>query len=428
MASKPLRFLHAANLQLDCPLRGTGPLDDEIREVVDTATLTAFDRVVSTAIDKDVDALLVTGNTFDASYPSLAADVAMRDGFSRLAERQIPVFVTPGELDPAAAWLDHPKLTDNVTIFTDDEEAPVDLTDRGRLVATFLPVTADSSIEPQELSNILGGRTNSKGDRPFIVGLLLTDRSTEHSDRIKFSPNRFAALDWLACPAGTRTDSLPLTDGHIHKQAAPQGLTALDVGTHGVTLLEVDSQRKTRRTSIPLAPVRWERLIQPIDGVKSRDDLLERMLAQLERLPDFKGEQVRIVHWQLDRTSGDAHGWDSDVTATELATSLTELSDQPDGLRYVHRVRAVEPDLTLIEPGHREVLTEFLLSLERHPDVDPATRSKWFADARVADVLTAGRWEHWTESTGAAEIKGRAQKLGWKWFSTIGKKSATGGS
>lgn len=422
MAAKPLRFLHAANLRLDVPLRGTGDVEDEIREIVQSATLTAFDRVVSTAIDKDVDALLITGNSFDASDASLAAEVTMRDGFSRLAERHIPVFVTPGQIDPAAAWSELPRLPDNVTVFTDVDETPVDLTDHGHLLATLLPVTAETAIAPQELDDIIRGRTNSRGDRPFVIGMLLTDRVTTHHDRHTLSPARFAALDWLVCPAGTNTGSLPLTDGHIHSQASPQGINTSESGAHGVTLLEVDSHHKTRQIPIPLAPVRWERIIQPIDGARCRDDLLERMLAQLERLPDFKGELVRIVDWTLNRTSGDANGWETDAAARELAIALTELSDQPDGLRYVHHVQAVEPDLTLVEAAHREVLTELLLSLELRSSIDRDAFSKWIADAKVGNVLTAGRWERWVDAISPEQVKVRARELSWKWFASVGKK------
>ncbi len=420
MAAKPLRFLHAANLQLDCPLHGTGPLSDEIREIVETATLVAFDRLIAIAIEKDVDALLITGNTFDANYASLAAEVAMREGFGRLADRHIPVFLTPGQLDPASAWHELPRLPDNVTVFTTTDDAAVDLTDHGHLLATLFPVTTDISIDPEELTNILGGRTNPKGDRPFVIGLLLPDPLT--SKKAKLKQNRFSALDWLVCCTGTDTDSLPLTDGLVHSQAAPQGLSPNETGARGVMLLEVDSQRKTKRTLLSLAPVRWEQISQPIDGVRSRDDLLERMLAQLERLPNFKGELVRIILWQLDRVSGEAKGWESDSVAIELGETLTELSDQPDGLRYVHRVRAIEPDLTLIEPAHREVLTEYLLALERGAPSNQTVFAKWLADARVGDVLKAGRWEKWTESISPAQVTERAQQLGWKWFTTIGKK------
>lgn len=422
MAAKPLRLLHAANLRLDCPLQGLGTLHDEIREIVETATLTAFERLITVAIEKDVDALLITGNTFDATYASLAAEVALRDGFARLDDRQIPVLVTPGEMDPVSAWLELPRLPSNVTIFTDVEEDPVDLTDRGHLLATFLPVASDSSVEPAELLNILGGRTNRSGERPFVVGMLLPDRATGRQTHAKLVPAQFAALDWLVCAAGTETHSLPLTDAHVHAQAAAQGAGLAECGPHGATLLEVDSHRKTKKSLITLASVRWERLTQTIDHSRNRDDLLERMLSQLERLTPVKGELLRIVDWQLDRTSGDANGWEADAAAKELTEALTELSDHPDGIRYVHRVHAVEPDLTLIEPAHREVLTEYLLALERRAPSGPGVFTKWLADAKVGDVLKAGRYEQWTEAVVPEEVTDLAQQLGWKWMTAIGKK------
>lgn len=422
MASRPLRLLHAANLQLDFPLQGVGPVNDDIREVVDGATLIAYDRMVTTAIDKDVDGVLITGNTFDATYPSLAAEVAMREGFERLGERNIPVFIAPGQTDPASAWLDMPRLPDNVTVFTDVSDPPVDLTDHGHLLAALVPVTSSSSIDPEELSNILRGRKTSKGDRPFVVGLLLPEASSGHRENSKQNASRFAALDWLVCAAGIDGDLLPLTDGKVHAQIATQGLSRTDTGVRGVTLLEVDSNRKQKQTLVPTAPIRWESFVQKIDGAKGRDELLERMLGQLEKLPSLKGEQVRFIHWKLDRTTGDSHGWEADSAAKELADALTDLSDQPDGLRYVHRVEALEPDLTLIEPAHREVLTEYLLALERRAPANQSVFMKWVTDARVGDVLNSGRWEHWTESISPKEVTERAQQLGWKWFTMVGKK------
>ncbi|WP_010585402.1 metallophosphoesterase family protein [Schlesneria paludicola] len=422
MSAKSFRLLHAANLQLDCPLRGAGLQNDEIRDILDAATLTAFERIVTIAIEKDVDGVLITGNTFDASFASLAAEVAMREGFSRLADHNIPVFITPGEMDPDAAWLDLPRLPDNVTLFTDVTDPPVDLTSHGHLLATLFPVTATTSIEPEELANILGGRTTSKGNRPFVVGMLLSGSAGGPKDARKSKQNRFAALDWVVCHEGTNADSLPLTDGHAHMQSAPQGLDRSETGARGVTLLEVDSARKTKLTKIPVAPVRWETIVQPIDHVKDREALLERMLGQLERLPNFHGELVRIIDWKLDRTSGEANGWESDTAAKELGEALTELSDQPDGLRYVHRVSALEPDLTLIEPAHREVLTEYLLALERRAPSKQADFAKWIAEARVGDLVNSGRWEQWSESLQPQQVTERAQQLGWKWFATIGKK------
>ena len=70
MAVKPLRMLHAANLRLDCPLQHITALQEDVRDIVENASLAVFDRLVSLAIERDVDALLITGNSFDASVAS----------------------------------------------------------------------------------------------------------------------------------------------------------------------------------------------------------------------------------------------------------------------------------------------------------------------------------------------------------------------
>ncbi|WP_397571305.1 exonuclease SbcCD subunit D [Schlesneria sp. T3-172] len=420
--TKPLRLIHAANLQLDCPLRGPGTLNEDVREIVELATITAFDRIIAKCLEKDVEGLLITGNTFDAGYPSLAAEVALREGFTRLAERQIPVFVTPGRMDPATAWQEIPTLPENVNLLLEPREAPVELIDKGRLLALLLPVTPETSIEPEELTRLLGDRGDPQSGRPLVVGMLISDRSTDRRDRPRPSTTRFAALDCLLCPAGTDTESLPLIDGHVLAQAAPQGMSASETGIRGVTLLEVDGQKKTKQIAIPTAPVRWESLVQLVDHVNSRDDLLERMVAQLERLPLIEGENVRIIDWKLDRESGDARGWETDAMAADLASALTELTDQYEGLRYVHRVRPLELDLTIIEPAHREVLTEYLLALERRAPANPQAFSRWITEARVEEVLKSTRWEEWAEAIPTEQVTQLAQQLGWKWCSNIGKK------
>lgn len=416
MAAKPLRLLHTANLRLDCPLQQFGNWTDEQRQILENATFVAFERLISLAIERDVDALLITGNSFEASAASLSAEVALRNGFERLDEQSIPVFVTPGSLDPADAWLDIPALPGNVTLLTDAEEPPIDLMDRGRLMATLVAVSPESSVAPQELDNILEERAH-RPDRPFMVGLGLPRQ------RVTGSHGKFAALDWLACAANhSGDDDLPLTDGIVNAQAGPQGLSIGETGPRGATILEVDAQRRTRQINVPLGPVRWERLSQSLDRVASRDDLLERMMAAVERLASPAGELLRIIHWTLDRTTGETRGWEMESAAQDLAASLTELTDQSGGLRYIHQIQPMDPDLSLIEPAHRELLTEYLLALDRRSPVERAAFTRWLTEARLSEIFKSNRWEAWMDQVDTAAIAERAQQLGWHWFATIGKR------
>jgi exonuclease SbcD len=419
MAMKPLRLLHAANLRLDCPLQQFGTWSDEIRDLMESATLLAFDRLVSLAIERDVDALLITGNTFDSFVASLAAEVALRSGFERLNERDIPVFVTPGPLDPIAAWNDLPSLPENVTILANPDEPPIDLTDRGRVIATIVPVTADSTVDPHELDNILASRSGQGTERSFVIGMALPMNEPLPAN----AAARYSALDWLACASGDNFAAhLPLTDGTENPQDGPQGLSINEAGPRGATLLEVDSQRRVKQSLIPLSPIRWEQITQSLDRVSSRDDLLERMLSAVERLSTPPGELMRIIHWKLDRTTGETRGWEMESAIQELAAALTELTDQSNGLRYIHQIQPLEPDLSLIEPAHRELLTEYLLALDRRSPVEHAAMEKWLSDARLNEVLKTNRWEMWADSVDPETVAERAQQLGWQWFATIGKR------
>jgi hypothetical protein len=73
----PLRFVHVANLRLDAPLSPPCAVADDVRAILEEATATAFERTVTAAIEQNADALIITGNTFDASANSLAADVTL---------------------------------------------------------------------------------------------------------------------------------------------------------------------------------------------------------------------------------------------------------------------------------------------------------------------------------------------------------------
>ena len=46
MAAKPLRLLHAANLRLDCPLQQFGTWSDGVRDLLESATFIAFERLI----------------------------------------------------------------------------------------------------------------------------------------------------------------------------------------------------------------------------------------------------------------------------------------------------------------------------------------------------------------------------------------------
>ena len=64
------KILHTADIHLDSPLRSLAMRDEALKEKVQTATRTAFSRVVDAAIEEGAAALLISGDLFDGAARS----------------------------------------------------------------------------------------------------------------------------------------------------------------------------------------------------------------------------------------------------------------------------------------------------------------------------------------------------------------------
>lgn len=360
MPGRALRLLHAANLRLDAALSASGEVPDELQTILDEATSRAFSQIVTSAIDHDVDALIITGNTFDAAEGSLSAETTLHRELRRLDEHGLPVFITPGFLDPAAAWQEIPSLPDNVTVFLKGNEAGVELTEQGRKLATILPMSPHTGVEAPELERLrmAGALENQRG---ITIGLWLPDVSAHQTTSAGFS-----SVAYLAAGTSPMSSDLPLTEGHIHCQDGPQGLHAGEPGRHGCQLVEIEANGAVTKRLLPVAPVRWETCQVDGRGVLNRDELCERMLARLEQLAGYPGEQVRIITWPLDHTLLESAEVYCDQDLRVLQQMVFDLTDQPKkGLRYLHCLETIWDDEHLPTAVDRELWQDYLAEMER---------------------------------------------------------------
>uniref|UniRef100_A0A7C4QRE8 Calcineurin-like phosphoesterase domain-containing protein n=1 Tax=Schlesneria paludicola TaxID=360056 RepID=A0A7C4QRE8_9PLAN len=405
----PLRLLHAADVLLDTPLQGIGPVPRDAIDLVAQATLIAWERAVEAASTHDVDALLLTGNTFAAAEGSLAADVALRQGCERLAEAQIPVFVVPGPLDPVAAWDELPKLPENVTVFRSLREEPVELTDRGRTLALIQPVGPWS----ESLAN---GSKQPAASRPFSVGLWW-----EGGDGSPTQPpvNLLAPLvDVVCCREEALTTGWLKPETQVQRQSSPQGMTSAQTGPKGVTLIEVDPQRRFTCRLLPLAPVRRERLRVRLDGVRHRDDLCDQMLVELEELPAIPGEQLRLIDWEFSGSpsTSDRCAW-TEESLQEAVDTLNQLTDQPGRLRYLHQLTPLWQVRDDSEPAN-DLWRDYLDMLEQRSSLNRAEIERLLTESRP-DLSAKGVWERGLQHVDPRQVWERARRYGRRWFASV---------
>jgi len=109
--------VHAADLHLDSPFRGSADARPALKDRLQSATLGALERVVGHTIGAKADFLIIAGDLYDSKDRSLRALVAFRKQMERLAERNIPVFIVHGNHDPLNGWGSSFQLPANVMTF-----------------------------------------------------------------------------------------------------------------------------------------------------------------------------------------------------------------------------------------------------------------------------------------------------------------------
>ena len=72
--AKSLRFIHCGDLHLGSPFHDIAMVDERWQRIVGKAPVRAFQKIVQTAIDKEVDAVLIAGDVYTSasctSWPS----------------------------------------------------------------------------------------------------------------------------------------------------------------------------------------------------------------------------------------------------------------------------------------------------------------------------------------------------------------------
>ena len=128
------RFVHAADIHLDSPLRGLEAYPDAPVEQIRGAARRAFDNLVDLAIDEGAAFVLLAGDLFDGDWKDYNTGLYFTHRMGRLREAGIRVLMVSGNHDAASQLTRTLRLLDNVTLFPHRKAATVTLDDLGAAV------------------------------------------------------------------------------------------------------------------------------------------------------------------------------------------------------------------------------------------------------------------------------------------------------
>ncbi len=316
-----VRFVHAADLHLGAPFRGVRAEEERVSEALVRAGRDAVRRIVTLAVDEDVDLVVVSGDVYDASR-DLRAYMTFRRAAEDLAEHGIRVFVARGNHDPEDAWSAGLDLPENVTYFPSDRVARYEVEREGRVVCAVYGRSYRTRVEER---NLAAGYRRGPDDPAAIAVLHANVGGREGYE--PYAPCtkedlRAGGMDYWAL-------------GHIHKPevvsespyaayaGSPQGLDANETGPRGVRLVEI-SDGVVRERLVETHSVLWLREEVDVSGARDEGEVIAGLRERVEETRDAAGESDAVVRLTLTGTTP-AH---SSLTAGALTQIVEELREE----------------------------------------------------------------------------------------------------
>ncbi len=279
------RFLHAADIHLDSPLRGLDRYEGAPVEEIRGATRRAFDRLIELAIEEGVAFVLIAGDLYDGDWKDYNTGLYFNKCMARLRQAGIRVFLIAGNHDAASQITRRLRPPENVKLFSSGAPETERLDDLGVAIHAQgfarRVVTDDLSLAyPQADPGY------------FNIGMLHTclDGKPGHEP---YAPCRVDGLrskgyDYWAL-------------GHVHQREivseAPwivfpgniQGRHVRETGAKGCTLVSVEEHRVVAVEARELDVMRWSPCRLDASPHADADAVYEQLRDSLRQLLDDAG-------------------------------------------------------------------------------------------------------------------------------------------
>lgn len=284
MGEAVIRFIHAADIHLDSPLKGLERYDGAPVDEIRGATRQALENLVTLALERAVDFVLIAGDLYDGDWRDHNTGLYFVRQMYRLKEAGIPVVLISGNHDAASQITSSLRLPDNVEMLP-----------HGRAGTAALPQLEQSGVAVHGRSFATRAETkNLARDYPakrsglFNVGLLHTSLTGDDKGHEPYAP---CSLDDLR---QKEYDYWAL--GHIHKrqECCPefpvvfsgniQGRHIRETGAKGCYVVTVDNKHRCALEFVPLDVLRWEVCTVDASGAKHPDEILDRFSNTLTEL------------------------------------------------------------------------------------------------------------------------------------------------
>ncbi len=294
-----LCFLHAADLHLGSAFKGLRAVNPGAASSMIQATYKAFDNLLQIAIERQVDFVLLAGDLVDMDDKNLRALLHLQQGFRRLQDHGIRVYIVHGNHDPIGVIsnaIDFPK---NVFVFPHTRGEWLSIENRSGIPANIWGMSFKSRSERRNLARMVP-KDCPEGLR---IGLLhcTVGSAQGHSpyascnlSDLKKGPCHYWALGHIHQKGVLSSDPFVVYSGNI------QGRSFKEQGRRGCFIVEVNRDLDLVPTFTETDVARWVELAVDVTDLSSISQLMDRLYGAMEGLVSGSGNRALVCRFRLE--------------------------------------------------------------------------------------------------------------------------------
>lgn len=275
------RFVHAADVHLDSPLRSLALRDSDLASLVGNATRRAFVRIIDLCLDEQVDALLLAGDIYDGDQTSMKTARFLSEQLRRLSEAGIRTFIIRGNHDASSRITKELVFPDSVKVFGGRAEVVAVERETGDFPVVIHGL---SFTQPQAPESLIGKYKAPVSDA-VNIGIMHTSLAGAPGHDV-YAPCSLADIQ--------KTGFQYWALGHVHKRMVaegpctvvmpgiPQGRDINEAGAKSATLVTILDDRTVQIEECVTSLAQFERIGIDVNGIEDWRSLVGRVSHFLE--------------------------------------------------------------------------------------------------------------------------------------------------
>lgn len=317
------RFIHAADVHLDSPLTHLRRVDAKTAEQLRSATRRSLERVVATALEQQVAAVIIAGDLFDGPVEDASPGIWVESQLRRLVRAGIAVVLIRGNHDALSSAQRVISWGDGITEFGAAKAETLELASAGLAIH-------GQSFAARATTEDLAAEYPPAREGLFNIGVLHTSLggSAQHDT---YAPTSTTVLEsknydyWALGHIHSRSPSSLSDRTYIGYSGCTQGRNIRESGTKGCHLVTVTDGQLSSIDFVPTDSVRWFALDVSLASAKVLGDVEELVLDSVERI----ATENAGVNLAIRVTLSDATPIHSQLTTQGVIDSLSEvIADQ----------------------------------------------------------------------------------------------------